>query len=126
GKQFGLKSLSFTRWGELQYGTDLYCAYLDYDRGVPVSLPAIIAAARIVGLRIVWIELQRSRHGWHVRVRFNTRSPLAEIVCFQACVGSDRRRELLNLMRVRAIRVHRIRSRFWRERANILYSRKLR
>jgi hypothetical protein len=48
-----------------------------------------------------------------------------ELVAFQACCGSDLRREALNLMRVVGIRTTPIRSKFWRDRWNILYSEKV-
>jgi len=49
----------------------------------------------------------------------------AELVAFQACCGSDQRRETLNLMRVLAIRKTPITSPFWRDRWNLLFSEKL-
>ena len=77
-------------------------------------------------MRPLWIEDRKTKRGWHRRVHFRERYEPAELVCFQACVGSDGRREALNLMRVLALRKGGTRiGSFWRSRWNVLYSEKL-
>jgi hypothetical protein len=75
---------------------------------------------RIIGtVKPKWINYSRTRRGWHVEIGLNKRIGPLEIVALQAVLGSDPRRECLNLMRVMnggAV------DRRW----NILYSRKLR
>ncbi len=70
------------------------------------------------------IEYRRSQRGWHVIIPVDAPLLPAEQVALQAVLGSDSRRELLNAMRVIAIRRRGAR-RFWRARWNLLYGRKL-
>jgi hypothetical protein len=109
-----------------KHDTDLQCAYLDMDQLVHPKLFTIWSVCRIIGVQPVWIESTRTRRGWHLRVYLDDRLTPAELVAFQAVCGSDRRREMLNLMRVLAIRRTPIRSRFWRARWNLLFAHKLR
>lgn len=118
-------NLTFDRWGILKHGTDLQCAYIDHDHAVPPRLPQFWPVCRIVGVRPLWIEYQRTKRGWHVRIYLDRPLRAAELVAFQSLCGSDGRREALNLMRVLAIRENRIRSKFWRARWNILFAGKL-
>jgi hypothetical protein len=97
---------------------------LDYDfRRVPRVRP-LWAVCRIVGVRPLTIRTDRTRRGWHVLIVLAERLCPAEIVALQAIMGSDDRREALNLMRVIAIR-KRPPAPFWRDRWNILFERKL-
>jgi len=89
------------------------------------SISQIAAVARIVGLRIVWTLYRRTRRGWHVVIAMRNHLTPGEAIALQACLGSDRRRETLNLMRAIAVRRGRITG-FWSERWNLLYSSKLR
>jgi hypothetical protein len=57
---------------------------------------------------------------------FHERFQPAEIVALQSILGSDARRERLNLMRVLGMRSTPVDSKFWRARWNILYAYKLR
>jgi len=82
------------------------------------------ALCRIVGVRPRNLRIDRTRHGWHVVLTLNVRLSRGELVAFQACAGSDLRREALNLMRVIAIRRTRIRG-FWSHRWNLLFTEKL-
>lgn len=86
----------------------------------------IWAVCRIAGLRPLWIESRRTRKGWHLRIRFRERYSESELVAFQACCGSDARREALNLMRVLAVRRSEGRiGPFWTARVNLLYGEKI-
>lgn len=66
------------------------------------NLIGIITSLRLCGLRARSIQYQRTRKGWHVIIfgKLRRRLSPAEIVALQFCLGSDRRRETLNLMRV--------------------------
>lgn len=71
-----------------------------------------------------WIEMRRTRKGWHVVIRLHRPLQPAEQVAVQAVLGSDRRREGLNLMRVLCMR--RVgASEFWQARWNVLFMKKL-
>jgi hypothetical protein len=57
---------------------------------------------RICGLGAIAICYRRTRKGWHVIIFGDFQRTLtpAETVALQFCLGSDNRRETLNLMRV--------------------------
>lgn len=97
---------------------------LDFDfRRVPRVRP-IWSVFRVVGLRPAWIRTDRTRRGWHVVIGLRENLQPAETVALQAILGSDDRREGLNLMRVIAIRKNPPPA-FWKNRWNLLFSSKL-
>jgi hypothetical protein len=97
---------------------------LDFDfRRVPRVRP-LWSVLRVVGLRPTWIRTDRTRRGWHVIIGLTSRLQPAETVALQAILGSDDRREALNLMRVIAIRKNPPAA-FWKNRWNLLFSSKL-
>jgi len=59
---------------------------------------------RLAGLRWRWCQSERTRRGWHMVIRLVGDLEPAELVALQALLGSDRKREALNIMRVIAIR----------------------
>lgn len=97
--------------------------YLDYDYPRGPSLRMIWTVLRAVGLRPGTIEYRRSRRGWHCVIPVNQRLENAEIVALQAVLGSDSRRELLNIMRVISIRRAGA-SPYFAARWNLLYAKK--
>ena len=119
-------TLTCSRFGLVKEIANETCAYLDFDRRAIPRLRPILAVCRLVGLRPVWVRMDRTTHGWHVIVRFRDRLLRSEIVAFQACCKSDYRREALNLMRVIAIRRSPVTDPFWLKRRNLLYHGKLR
>lgn len=120
-----LDASQLTRIGILKETTNDTLAFVDLDGRRYPRFGPIWAVCRIAHIRPTTIRCDRTRHGWHLVIRFTRRLLPAELVAFQACVGSDPRREALNLMRVIAIRTKRIRSAFWRRRWNLLYAAKL-
>ena len=119
-----------TRW---QWGTvaeietlgDSQTLLLDFDlaRPVPRLIP-LLARLRIIGLRARWCSYRRTKHGWHLAIGINASLTPSELVAAQAVLGSDLRRETMNLRRAISLRVHK-HSRFWRKRWNIFFLRKL-
>lgn len=98
--------------------------FLDFDdRRVPRLYP-VWRLCRLVGVTPVFVETFRTRKGWHLWIRLRESLTNAERVAFQACAGSDVRREELNLMRVVAIR-RRDPGPYWRQRWNLLFDHKL-
>lgn len=97
----------------------------DYDfRRVPRLRP-MFAVLRTIGLRPAWVRTDRTRRGWHVIIKLTRALLPAETVAVQTLLGSDSRRESLNLMR--AMSVARTNpGKFWRGRWNLLFSYKLR
>jgi hypothetical protein len=84
----------------------------------------MLAVLRTIGLRPQWLRTDRTRRGWHVIIKL-TRSLLpAETVAVQALLGSDSRRESLNLMRAISVQ-RRDPGAFWRRRWNLLFTYKL-
>lgn len=100
---------------------ELLCDF-DFARGP--SLRPIWVTLRICDLRPTFIEYRRTGRGWHVVIGLREDLQPAEQVALQSILGSDRRREGLNMMRVLCIR--RVgASSFWRARWNILFRGKL-
>jgi hypothetical protein len=97
----------------------------DYDfRRVPRLRP-MFAVLRTIGLRPAWVRTDRTRRGWHVIIRLTRALLPAETVAVQTLLGSDSRRESLNLMRAMSVARNKP-SKFWRGRWNLLFSYKLR
>lgn len=107
-------------------------AYLDFDFARPdrrsPRLRPMFTVLRMVGLRPrnSLIEMERTRHGWHVIIPLREALSPAELVALQLCLGDDRKRGALNLMRARAIgdKGNRVTA-YWRRRWNILFSGKV-
>lgn len=72
----------------------------------------------------VCVRYDRTRRGFHVVIWLSESLTRAELVALQACLGSDARREALNLMRVRSMRVYGCPPRD-RARWNLLFEEKL-
>lgn len=72
------------------------------------------------------ILLERTRRGWHVIIPLKENISDAEMVALQLCLGDDRKRGALNLMRAMAMRkgCNGVTG-FWDKRWNILFSGKL-
>lgn len=87
-------------------------------------------------LRSTWVDLRlwelcpsyildvRTKHGWHRIIRVRKSLLNSELIAASAILGSDKRRESLNLMRALSIRTGDV-SRFARSRWNLLFERKL-
>lgn len=75
--------------------------------------------ARLIGIVPRYIRFDRTVHGWHVVIRWSRSLAPAEKVALQSVLGSDARREALNLMRV-------LNGHGYDARWNILYAYKLR
>lgn len=73
--------------------------YCDYDRPSPPSLWEINRIFHILDIRPRAIRYDRTRHGWHVIIELPRALDKAATVALQAILGSDPRRETLNLMR---------------------------
>lgn len=122
--------LRLDRWGKMQHYSEPDRLYLDFDFQRPdrrsPRLRPFWTVLRMVGLRPLQTIMERTRHGWHVIIKINRELQPAETVALQSCLGSDGRREALNLMRVLAMRkkCYGV-TPFWRARWNILYSSKL-
>jgi hypothetical protein len=116
----------------MEHFSDPRKIYLDVDfkklkfRVRGPSLRPLWTVLRLVGLRpssdVICYE--RTRRGWHVIIELPEKLKPAETVALQLALGSDPRREALNLMRVLGMRRNGV-TRFWSSRWNILYSRKL-
>ena len=96
---------------------------LDFDQGrTAPNYSRLCGVLRNFDIVPHEVQYSRTRKGWHVLIAHNGRCTPSEIVACQFALGSDPRRETLNLMRVLRIRTA---PRFWRKRFNLLYSEKL-
>ena len=94
--------------------------YLDIDtRNVPPLVSRITQCCRLWGWPIEAIRYDRTAHGWHVVVGVRKQIPPPLVVAAQAIFGSDRNREMFNLMRVQQLSKM---PAFWRRRWNVIYS----
>jgi hypothetical protein len=80
--------------------------------------------AHVCGLTPQWVRWDKTAHGWHVTIKVRQKLTLSETIAAQAILGSDRKREMLNL--ARCISIRKRPSRYWEQRANILYESKIR
>jgi len=97
---------------------------LDFDRRRTPRLRYLFVGLRLLGLHVRWMRDDRTVKGWHRTICLEESLSPSELVALQAVLGSDPRRENLNLMRVLRTR-HNGFTRFQERRWNILYSRKL-
>lgn len=100
---------------------------LDYDGRLPRRwLAWVTQVVRYCGARCDGAGLSRSRRGWHGELVVSGWWTPAEVTALQAVLGSDPRRELCNLVRVRALkRMTPAGRRYWGTRWNVLFAEKL-
>ena len=96
---------------------------LDFDRKRTPRLMETFSLLRMCGLHATSIRDDRTRKGWHRTILLRETLPEFALVAIQSNLGSDRRREGLNIMRL--VRTRNRLSPFQRRRWNILYSAKL-
>jgi len=98
---------------------------LDWDHRGLGGLPRRVESGlRIAEIRPLWIRYDRTKHGWHAVIRLRRDFSRAEIVALQAIAGSSWEREAMNFRRHLQMKKCPA-PKFWRERFNVLYSRKL-
>jgi len=119
--RFNTLEYRLLRFGVLSEKLNSHAIYLDYDRIASPRLAPLFAAHHILGFSPTVLMLRKTRHGWHVVASYRRQFSPIEAIAMQAALGSDRKRETLNLMRA----LNMSRSRFWRARSNILYSHKV-
>lgn len=79
---------------------DPYMTFCDYDGKWFPSLMRIARLAQMLEMRPAWIRQDRTRHGWHLVIRWDRRLSRLEQVAIQCVLGSDLQRESYNLARV--------------------------
>lgn len=70
------------------------------------------------------ITYSPTARGWHIIIHVAERLSPSEIIAIQAALGSDLKRELMNLQRYFGFRGKKI-PKFWQDRWNLLFSRKV-
>lgn len=99
---------------------------LDYDnaRDARYVCERLPFACRVLGIVIdhLWAEWSASGRGVHVGIVLKKPLPVEEIVLLQATLGSDWKRELFNVSRLRVLGAL---PTFWQQRWNVLYAEKL-
>ena len=121
------KALSYD-WGtvaDIDVYSQAQVLFIDIDdaRRQPRIVP-FLCRLKTIGIKAKWFAYSRSRHGWHVEIGIAAKLTEAETVAAQFALGSDPRRETMNLRRAISLRVHK-HSPFWRKRWNILFRRKM-
>ncbi len=121
--------LHFDKFGELDYGLmslpKASTVFMDYDS--PVDIPSIgelHSIARIIDISPVAVCYKRTRRGWHIAITFLERFTAIELIAIQAIYGDDPMRGALNFMRYWQSKGKKV-PKFWRDRSNILYQKKL-
>lgn len=103
--------------------SDPRITHLDFDSPAEaLRLGRLMAVARILGIRPHAACWTRTRRGWHVSIRWDRAFDRLALVSLQAILGSDLKRECLNLMRALADPAP---AEWAARRWNILYSRKV-
>lgn len=95
---------------------------LDIDRKIYSGASRIYRVCSILRLRIISSNMKRSRHGnfhWIIEVE-NSLTPI-QVICVQALMGSDFKRECFNLLRASQFKD---KSDLTKEHSNILFKRK--
>jgi len=117
GGYFKQERLSFSRFGKMKEFSDPRKIMLDIDRPEPISTWEINRVFHILGICPESIRYDRTRHGWHVVIMLPVALEKTAIVALQAILGSDPRRETLNLFRALST----VWDTFREERWNILF-----
>jgi hypothetical protein len=121
GGYFRGRLYRYKRFGRIAEYADTRYLYLDFDHAMGTSrLRSVYTLARLCGFKIRWVRCDRTAHGWHMVVAIQNRLPALALVAAQAILGSDFRRESLNLMRCLS-RPSAVRARYW----NILFDKKI-
>ena len=120
----GLGSLFPSRWGRYGHYSTARQAFVDIDDSQCPTMRSVFAVLHVIGLRSDCVCFERTKRGWHVIVYLRTMLEAGEIIALQAILGSDNRREALNLRRAISMRRLGV-ERFWERRWNILYRGKL-
>jgi len=113
--------LSMSRWGVMKQFSDPTVVMCDYDTPRCPSMWEINRVFHILDIRPEWIRFDRTRHGWHMIIQLRKPLEKCALVALQAILGSDPRRETLNLMRALSVRMSAFAARRW----NVLFEYKL-
>jgi hypothetical protein len=105
GGWFGSGQLRFKVYGNVKEFANPKKVMLDVDSryirfGGVGSVLHVWSFLGIMRVRSEWIRFDRTRRGWHVVVKLAHALAPAETVAVQAILGSDPKRESINLMRV--------------------------
>jgi hypothetical protein len=112
------ENLKLGRMGRVKRYASSNVTLCDMDSQRAPTLERAFRIARILGIRIRWVRLDRSHSGrWHMLIEWAARFSKLETIALQAMLGSDYKRELFNLYRVRSG----VKSRRW----NFLFESKL-
>jgi len=70
------------------------------------------------------ITYSPTARGWHIIIHITERLSASEVIAIQATLGSDIKRELMNLQRYFGFRDKKV-PKFWRDRWNLLFEKKV-
>lgn len=97
-----------------------YCARFAYP------WPAFASRIRSMGpaVSVSCVSYAPTKKGWHIVVEVYQKLTPPEIIALQAILGSDRKREALNLGRWFGMKSKTV-PEFWRDRWNLLFNKKI-
>ena len=114
--------MSLQRWAQVEEHAAPNRTLCDYDGDLPKDIAdRVHSLARMLDARVEWMRIDRTARGWHLVVEWNRDFEPAQTIALQAILGSDPKREALNLWRV----LSGIRTEGQKKCWNILYRRKL-
>ena len=90
---------------------------VDYDSPHRAPIAVIVRLAKMLDTTILWMREDRTKHGWHLLIKWARSFKPAELIAIQCILGSDLQRETYNLSRVLSGKKS--------ERWNLLFERKL-
>lgn len=118
-----------SKYGHIDDDSDIEigrAAFVDYDS--PKDVMSVLQVNRVfrrIGIRYESLRYHRTRRGFHLTAKLCEKLSLAELIALQILLGDDPYRAAFNLMRAICIRKYGC-PQEWKQRANIIYDRKIR
>lgn len=111
---------SISRFGVMKEFSDPTLVMCDYDTPILPPIHELWRVFHVLRITPEWMRFDRTAHGWHMVLKLPRKLPMLATVALQAILGSDPRRETLNLMRALTSPKG-----FAAERWNVLFERKI-
>lgn len=110
-----------SRYGIMKEWSDPAVIMCDYDTPTAPGFLEFTKVFHTLGITPISVRYDRTKRGWHVVIVLPRDLHKCATVALQAILGSDPRRETLNLMRALSTNMDRFASQRW----NVLFESKL-